>query len=383
MARDYLLWLGSFMTSASSDTTNAMSPAADRWQRELALATAELGVEVDVVSYVARQAWPRGPLGMSGARPVSVGPGVSVVQVPYSNVPWWRVGALTARRVATGMKSARREAPRAIISYNAHPNTSLAAFTLRHLTHAPWLCLVADLDSPSLLASRGPLALGEWTGLRAADARVFLSAAMAPQFTRANDLHLDGGVDAMHPFTPGEAGHVVYAGSLTPGAGVDLAIAAFKQSRHSRAKLSIYGNGDANRVRAIAGDDVRIDVRGLVPREELTNALANARVLLNPRLPHLPENARNFPSKLLDYLAYGKPIVSTWTAGLTERYRDLLVTAEADTTAFAAAMDSCLAMSEEALIERYDVIRAFAESHSWHHQAKRFLATIERLTQTE
>ena len=33
----------------------------------------------------------------------------------------------------------------------------------------------------------------------------------------------------------------------------------------------------------------------------------------------------NFPSKILEYLSYKKPIVSTWTPGLSDEYKDVLI----------------------------------------------------------
>ena len=384
MSPDYILWFGSLATGrAPADTTNAMSPAADRWQRALAEAIARQGVAVEFVSFVARRAWPRGPFGLLGAKTTSVAPNVLVSQVGYRNVPWWRVGEVSAKRLSESLRRARGRSPLAIVSYNAHPNTALAAIAVRRFTQTPWVCLAADLQSPSPLASRSALAIAEWAALAAADSRVYLSAAMAQQFTRANDLHLDGGVDAMGGHHEGDAGQVVYAGALTVGAGVDLAVAAFRHVKTSDARLTIFGNGDADRVRVLAAADPRIDVRGMVSRDELTVGLARARVLLNPRLPALPENARNFPSKLLDYLAHGKPIVSTWTAGLSEDYRPLLFTAAPDAIELAATIERCLTMSPTDLQSTYRRIKEFADNHTWDHQARRFLSILDRIRLTE
>jgi len=380
VSEEYIVWFGSLATgNAPADATNAMSPAADRWQRELASAIARQGIAIEVVSFIARPAWPRGPLGLLESMPVSVAANVTVSQVAYRNVPWWRVGEITAKRVSAGLRRARGRLPRAIVCYNAHPNAALASVALRALTRVPWACLVADLQSPSPLTSRSPLAIAEWTALAAADARVYLSAALAPRFRRDGDLHMDGGIDVMQAYEPGEPGHVVYAGALTTGAGVDLAISSFRHVKHPDARLTVFGNGDANRVRSLAAGDARIDIKGMVPRDELARGLARARVLLNPRLPYLAENARNFPSKLLDYLAQGKPIVSTWTAGLSEGYRALLHTAEADSAPLAAAIDNCLGLSSADLLANYDRIKDFARQHTWDHQARRFLATLERI----
>ena len=380
MTEPYILWFGSLSTSTDvPDNTVAMSPAADRWQRALAKAITEQGVGVEVVSYVARPIWPRGPFTLGAEARSRSDDGLAVRQIGYRNLPFWRVAALTGARIAAGLRRARSGAPRAIVTFNAHPNTTLAAGALRALTKAPWLCLVADLRSLSPGKARSPMAAAEWLALASADARIYLSAALAPALDRPNDVHVDGGVDAMREFTPGRGGTAIYAGALTKGAGVDLAIEAFHSVRHRDAHLTVYGKGDVARVRRLAAGDQRITVKGLVSRVELAAAMASARVLLNPRLPEAPENTGTFPSKVLDYLAFGKPIVSTWTPGLAESYRDLLYPAKADAADFAAAIDRCLALDNAGLADRYALIRAFATGHTWTQQAERVLAVVERL----
>lgn len=50
-------------------------------------------------------------------------------------------------------------------------------------------------------------------------------------------------------------------------------------------------------------------------------------MLVNPRDMRLPENQNNFPSKVMDYLAAGKVIISTKFAGW-ERFKENIIFCE-------------------------------------------------------
>jgi len=98
-----------------------------------------------------------------------------------------------------------------------------------------------------------------------------------------------------------------------------------------------------------------------------------ASVFVNPRPPHLPQNAYNFPSKVLVYLSFGKPIVSTWTGGLDPAYRDVLLVGEADEAGLAAQIDQALAMKREDWVALRDRMSNFLQtSRTWTKQATRF-----------
>ena len=375
---DYLLWFGPMSDARVHGVNDAMSPAADRWQRRLIDAVRAQGVDVEVVSYTMAAAWPRGALKLPRVLPdTQSGP---VEQLGYHNLPYWRALALTNKRIAAGLARRKRRGrpPLAIITYNAHPNVTLPAVALRRLMRTPWLCVVADIHD----RRENMLGTAEWLALDGADGRVYLSAAMGTQLSGANDVHIEGGIEPPLPATPTQPALAVYAGALTPGAGVDLAVAAFAHVHRSNARLEIYGKGDDERVRKLAENDPFIIVHGLVAKEVLACALEKASVFLNPRLPSLPENRRNFPSKLLEYLAYGKPIVSTWTDGLTEDYRKVLHVADATPEAFGAAIETCFTMNDEALAALRARMTEFATIRSWSAQAQRLLTAVRRASDT-
>ena len=89
-----------------------------------------------------------------------------------------------------------------------------------------------------------------------------------------------------------------------------------------------------------------------------------------------------FPSKILQYMAYGKPIVSTKTDGLSPDYNSVLQIAPSNSAEeLAGEIRRTLDLSGEAfgnLQERQH--RFVTNSRSWKQQAAKLLSFIQSLT---
>lgn len=122
-------------------------------------------------------------------------------------------------------------------------------------------------------------------------------------------------------------------------------------------------------------EDERIVFLGCIPYPEYLNELKSADVLVNPRNMNLPENDNNFPSKIMEYLAAGKTIVSTRFPGW-ERFSDYIFFTESSVT----GMKDCMlkAASDDAQI-RNKRNRQLAEKFIWGNQIKKITRKLEEL----
>lgn len=134
---------------------------------------------------------------------------------------------------------------------------------------------------------------------------------------------MEGGIDeelynafAYRPHEEGAPITFMYSGLLNHVTGVNLLLDAMKRVERQDIRLWISGKGEMEEaVKAAAEEDDRICYLGHLPYEEYIQKLQEADVLVNPRDMSLPENQNNFPSKIMDYLAAGKVIISTKFAG--------------------------------------------------------------------
>lgn len=106
--------------------------------------------------------------------------------------------------------------------------------------------------------------------------------------------------------------NIVYAGSLESYNGVQEMIDAMSYLSSMNVSLNIFGNGTLkNEVIKKSASDPRIHYRGLVPRGELDDVIQRADLLLNLRNTEHYVNKFAFPSKLIQYLSSGIPVLST------------------------------------------------------------------------
>ena len=355
--------------------STAATPAAVRWSDGFIAGLESNGVSCRCIGHEPARAWPWGPL---RSRPCSDDDGRCRTGVSFLNVPGIRWKSLrkayaTAVRTAIGAFS-----PDLLVTYNAEPFNA-AAVAAAAEAGVPWIPIVLDAPDPD----------ASWHNIagmvRGSAGVVFLSYWASVNCPWPGSLHLDGGIvrhdtpDMDDPVAP----IVLYTGSKGPWAGLDLLLDAWRLLRHANARLWICGQGRHDGLRAAAAQDSRITDFGVVEESRLRELTSRATVLVNPRSPSYAGNLMNFPSKVLDYLGTGKPVVTTRTAGLAPEYDRMLIFAEpAEAAPLAATIDAVLDWSPEKRAEhRRDVDRFVAAHGTWERVTSEFLGwAAERLS---
>lgn len=112
---------------------------------------------------------------------------------------------------------------------------------------------------------------------------------------------------------------VLYTGTLEPDLGVEELLEAFE--RMPEAELWICGQGSmGDRVRSCAEKRGNIRYFGFVAQKEALALQARASALINPRQPNGMYTRYSFPSKTLEYLRSGKPVLCYQLEGIPHDY---------------------------------------------------------------
>ena len=190
---------------------------------------------------------------------------------------------------------------------------------------------------------------------------------------------MEGGIDdelydafLYKPHKEGRPITYMYSGLLNHVTGINLLLEAIKNIERQDIRLLVSGKGELEKeVIQAAREDDRICYLGHLPYEEYIRQLQEADVLVNPRDMKLPENQNNFPSKIMDYLAAGKVIISTKFAGW-EKFEENIVFCESSVDGLRVCTESMIRnFTNESEIFRIN--REKAIQFKWSTQLKRIL----------
>ena len=374
---DGWLWIGPRLGRDGLDAESAISLAAARWQRGLLAGLAAVGPTPLPVTYVPHRLWPNGK--------ARIREGAASLEPLERTVGYWNVPVLRERSIAHELTLAATDLlrgwglPRVVVTYNVGRRVVSAALTMRARLGVPWIAIVADVAD-------GVEKRRQMEAMASADGCVYLSWEAFLGAPGENKLHLDGGVDRLPAGDEGfsEPGLIVYSGALNEFGGLPLLLEAMRDSRLSGCRLVLTGRNPPAALCRVSRVGDRIEFAGTLSEEDLERLSKRAAVFVNPRPPEATASVWNFPSKVLEYLSYGKPTVSTWSPGLAPEYRDVLVVArEGSASEVARSVMLALRMSnEERAILRGRICSFLAEGRTWERQAARLADWVSGLWPT-
>lgn len=102
-------------------------------------------------------------------------------------------------------------------------------------------------------------------------------------------------------------------------------VKAFHFIDNPNIRLVICGSGEAkDEIAKIAAEDSRIDFRGQVSSDIARQCILDGDILVNPRPNDSVYTKYSFPSKIIDYLATGNPVVAFELDGMPKVYRSFI-----------------------------------------------------------
>ncbi len=158
---------------------------------------------------------------------------------------------------------------------------------------------------------------------------LFLTDHMTQLVNRKNRPYIviEGFVDAdsanTDPTDPAENERVcLYAGSLNRKYGIGYLLKGFLKADIPNTRLDIYGVGEfAEELKQITKEHTNVRYLGRRPNDEVIRAERNAALLINPRPSGPSYTLYTFPSKNLEYMASGTPVLTTCLPGMPEDHK--------------------------------------------------------------
>lgn len=143
-----------------------------------------------------------------------------------------------------------------------------------------------------------------------------------------------------------------YAGSMQLKYNIELLLEAFTSIKNNSIRLVLCGNGDAiNLVNKYIEHDNRIIYKGLLTEIQLKEIYSQTDILVNPRLPENDFSKYSFPSKIIEYMIFGKPIICFKLDGIPDEYDDYLIYPESnDLNGLINSMKNSINLNREELL---------------------------------
>lgn len=175
---------------------------------------------------------------------------------------------------------------------------------------------------------------------------------------------------------------IMYAGMLHKKYGILNLVDAFQKLDLPDTELWLFGEGTAvEEIKARAAADPRIRYFGSVSREQILQCERKATLLVNPRDPAEDFTKYSFPSKTIEYMLSGTPLVTTKLEGIPAAYFGYVFSSESNSVQdLADTMGKALQHSAEALSEIGKKAQEFIKREkNSAQQAKRILTFLEGL----
>lgn len=290
-----------------------------------------------------------------------------------------------------------------ILLYGTNSAHMYAALLATRLFRVPVVTLVSDPPSVALPGEgsfvRSIRHADVWLlkrGLRAMDGVISLTRQLAEVFAPSVPAIVVEGVlssqdvarfVALPQLKPQGTGGmadftVLYAGGIEASYGVALLLEAFSRLEGAHCRLWVCGKGHlAVDVERAAREDPRITYWGFLPQEEVLAKVSQATVLVNARPSHQSFTEFSFPSKTLEYMASGRPTITTRLPGIPHEYFPYLHGLEDETPAGLATLLAVLRDTPQEELDRFgDRARAFVtETKNEESQGSRIRHFIEHV----
>lgn len=170
--------------------------------------------------------------------------------------------------------------------------------------------------------------------------------------------------------------YILYTGALDKRNGVIHLLNAFKDVRQEDVKLVLCGEGEAREaVETEALQDSRIVYLGQVDHKVAIELQKSATLLINPRLPSENFAKYSFPSKTMEYLASGTPLLMYRLASLPTTYEEhLFLPIDETVQSLAQLMSELLEMDPQILKAKGEKAKQFIlVNKTAKHQVERLI----------
>lgn len=178
---------------------------------------------------------------------------------------------------------------------------------------------------------------------------------------------------------------IMYSGAISEGFGIPKLLDSFRKVNEN-VQLWLFGSGTCEEaIKKAQNADKRIKYWGKVPWRELLRHMKEATLLLSVKPVNASHSEYQFPSKIMEYMSSGTPVLATRVKGIPDEYFDYIFPIENDSIeGFVDAITTVSTIDIEELKKRGILAKQFiSEQKNCYIQAKRVITLLESVLSDE
>lgn len=359
----YVLWLDGVLNHSSLTRHKSISPASNFWKTNLILNLQSLDISNVCFCCPIERAWPLGNLFVNKKKYKSI-PKIKTSFLSYLNIPFVRESLkfFILKNNFQNYTRRRKKLPKFIITWSVQnenePEKSeikLARF-LSKKYKINWLCIIADGITPP---GATHYIYKCWDSyIKSKKIRSYYFIGGIPNFSITENKSLLKRKNNNQVF--------MYIGDLgIHGGALELAN-AFNKLKHENIQLFICGRGKNRELEKLAESNSKIKILGYLKEKKLNELASKAYAFINPRPLTFKPNLLNFPSKLLYYFSFEKPVLSTISPGMSPKIiKTIIPIQNTETNGVADSIDYLLSQSHSEYKNICNRVKKFKKSKQW------------------
>ncbi|NMM11434.1 MAG: glycosyltransferase family 4 protein [Polaromonas sp.] len=320
-------FVGSVVPAGDESSSDAISHAGNLCQLGLIRGFTDTVVElIQVISYFPNRIFPVGKRVYFSGKHRTLPGDIDFYAIPYLNLPGLRAITVNAGVLLNLLVNARRGD--VVLFYNVTIPSGLLGLLLRLIRGVHCFAMVYDIHVPGQTVPdswrwRFEYWKHKWL-LPRLDGVIAITSKILFDFNATNNgIVVEGGVAVLpsaiifsslarspSTFT------MVYAGRLNEDNGIELMLRAMARLTNAELRMVIVGSGLlSDTVKKAAEKDARITYLGVISHSEVTALYRGAQLLMCIRITKQLNTGYFFPSKLIECLATGVPVLTTRVTG--------------------------------------------------------------------
>jgi glycosyltransferase involved in cell wall biosynthesis len=172
----------------------------------------------------------------------------------------------------------------------------------------------------------------------------------------------------------------LYAGGLYEKYGIKTLTSAFQKIDDKEYKLHFYGNGDmVDYIKCLKSENIKY--MGVLKNNEMIKKETRATLLINPRFSDNDYTKYSFPSKNIEYMSTGTPVLTTKLLGMPEEYYNFVYFFDLETVeGFKNTLNKVLSLSAKELHKKGKLSQNFVlkkkNNYKQGYNLKKFLMCL-------